>query len=664
MNKTGGLRAIAAVTGAVLIVGVLAITAGPAVAAQYVQDVCKHPDNAIAPTDGFAAAVGGSPFVYTQDNCGGGGSLDASFDGGVSHDYGTFGRWQLNAPAGTTIAAVTGVRSAGAGASQPYGTPVVAMYTDQGVVSSCSSLDSGGCGPWSGAFSLPLGSVSSFVFAVQCGGSGGGVCPASPTGVSVGRMQITYNDDNAPAFAGTPSGNLLSESTVTRNRTVNFSATDSGGGLYQERLYDAGTLISQSVIDTNNGHCALYGSAFSYRQPCRTSASGSINLDTATLSDGGHDLSLVVVDAAGNPATYGPWSVKVDNRPPSVTGANLTGTPVVGETLTCAATVIGQSPSVSYAWFRTAADGSGETLISGATASSYTLTAQDAEKKILCQVSGTDGGGTASAKTTVTTPPFNNGATVQGTGVSGSQKPTQEAPKGNPAPEPVAAAAPAAVAPSNGSNAGEQAVVKAAWVKGGRTRLTSRWNEAPSLRGTVTNAATGRPIGGALLDVNATAAYPGARTRQMTGVKTRDDGTFTVKVPLGVSSRRLQLVYRPVVNGPAVGGSTVLSLIVRAEVSLRSVRSLGRTLTLSGRLASGPFPKVGPVIEVEVRKGTGWQVFATGRAGRGGRFTLRYRASSPFPRGTVFVFRARLRPTSSYPYAGGTSAPRRFTVRR
>lgn len=79
---------------------------------------------------------------------------------------------------------------------------------------------------------------------------------------------------------------------------------------------------------------------------------------------------------------------------PSFTVApQITGTAVVGQTLTCdGGTVTGTGPiTKTYQWYR------GATLIGGATNSTYTLVQADAGQDIKCTVTATNSAGSASA---------------------------------------------------------------------------------------------------------------------------------------------------------------------------------------------------------------------------------------------------------------------------
>ncbi len=79
---------------------------------------------------------------------------------------------------------------------------------------------------------------------------------------------------------------------------------------------------------------------------------------------------------------------------------SLTGTPANGQTLTChAGLAAGASAQLTYAWLRDLIP------IAGATNSTYTVKGQDSGHHLQCQVTATDGGGSASAKSAFVTIP-------------------------------------------------------------------------------------------------------------------------------------------------------------------------------------------------------------------------------------------------------------------
>jgi hypothetical protein len=129
------------------------------------------------------------------------------------------------------------------------------------------------------------------------------------------RLDAELSDRLDPTLVGTPSGDLLdTEHVVAGVRSVAFSAADRGGGVYRATLEVDGTAAVTQVVDPNGGACR---EPFTTPVPCRLTASGSIALDTASLSDGVHSVRLLVSDATGtNTVVHGPVRITTRNQAP------------------------------------------------------------------------------------------------------------------------------------------------------------------------------------------------------------------------------------------------------------------------------------------------------------------------------------------------------------
>ncbi len=129
-------------------------------------------------------------------------------------------------------------------------------------------------------------------------------------------------------------GELANSSTVTGTADVAFGATDPGSGVYEAVVQVDGGVVQSTVLDEEGGRCRDVGGttdgrpAFLYLQPCPSSASGDLALDTTRLSDGPHHLIVSVIDAAGNAATVLDRTITVANAGPAgAPGSLAPGTP-------------------------------------------------------------------------------------------------------------------------------------------------------------------------------------------------------------------------------------------------------------------------------------------------------------------------------------------------
>jgi hypothetical protein len=343
----------------------LLVVASPATANSYHDFLCRIPygpsAGRAAPADDVTyATTSGAPWLYSGDGCAGGGSLYASMDGGVSHPYGVGASNTFNAPAGLTITGFTVWRYEADTAVQPYGAPASNLDYSPGppsVEGLCAqSLGCASRGTQSNPFDPSnavrvggLGGVTQIQWSASCGGGPGGECPASGSGTLSSQYDVYATDidlvDNTPPTVSGTGGPLLAGGTLSGQQTISFNATDGQSGVYGGSLVvDGHTAVSQ-ILDTNGGACQSLGvtkdgqRSFEHAQPCKSSLSTSLTLNTNQFAAGQHSLELVVDDAAGNQAiayngtitTSGPPLVGVNG---SVNGPRIpNGQPCAGEAL-------------------------------------------------------------------------------------------------------------------------------------------------------------------------------------------------------------------------------------------------------------------------------------------------------------------------------------------
>jgi hypothetical protein len=140
------------------------------------------------------------------------------------------------------------------------------------------------------------------------------------------RAEITLEDALPPILTTPPSGPLTSSSgALTGVQPVSISASDRGSGVYQAAFEVDGTVVQRAVIDSNGGDCRA---PFTRAAPCLPVASATLGFDTSQLADGGHQLRLLVSDAAGNVTPWGPIKITTANAScnphPRGTGMRLT----------------------------------------------------------------------------------------------------------------------------------------------------------------------------------------------------------------------------------------------------------------------------------------------------------------------------------------------------
>ncbi len=215
---------------------------------------------------------------------------------------------------------------------------------------------------------------------------------------------------------------------------------------------------------------------------------------------------------------------------------------------------------------------------------------------------------------------------------------------------------PGAPGPPNGTNASSHAQLAVRWARTRRRRLISGYGRAETVTGQLTGPG-GVPISAAQIDVLATPAFTGSRTVAMASPRTGPDGRFSLRLPVGLSSRTLRFSYRSHLGDPSPVVSSTLALTVRAGVALAispRTASVGRSIFFRGRLRGHPIPPEGKQVVLEARSpGGAWIEFKVLRTDARGRYRARYRFKFPGP--ALYEFRALSEPESDYPFAAGAS---------
>jgi hypothetical protein len=222
---------------------------------------------------------------------------------------------------------------------------------------------------------------------------------------------------------------------------------------------------------------------------------------------------------------------------------------------------------------------------------------------------------------------------------------------------PPAPGTPGAPGPPNGTNASPQATLSVAWKATRKQSLTVAYGHVETIDGRLT-APGGAAISGAQVEVLATPHEAGAKAMAMGDVRTAENGSFSLRLPAGTSSRTLRFVYRAQVGNPVPASARTLTLGVRAGITLTispRTSSVGRSINFHGQLRGGPIPGEGKQLVLEARSPGGpWIEFDVVRTDARGRYHASYRFKFPGP--ADYQFRVRSEPESDYPYAAGASA--------
>src|SRR3954452_1162468 len=156
------------------------------------------------------------------------------------------------------------------------------------------------------------------------------------------------------------------------------------------------------------------------------------------------------------------------------------------------------------------------------------------------------------------------------------------------------------------------------------TKTTSYAGRRPLLRGRLTNR--GAPVPGALLDLLAQNAVPGAPLVKGAEVRTDAQGNYSLRAPAG-PSRLLRIAYKAYLGDSDYAAHVDVQHRVRALVELKALTrhvGLRGTARFSGRVRGGFVPRKGKLIELQAYDHGRWRTFTTLRTRSSGRFKAKY----------------------------------------
>jgi hypothetical protein len=321
-----------------LVLGMSLICATGARAGTYDVYGCRLPDGTRIATRGWTSLGWGGSAV---DQCRAGGSLSAYLDSTATLDQGTRLGWEFDAPPDTDIAGYTLFRSS-AVVGGGYQNRVSFIYHDAPVYDGASMRYTQvlcmqyvmACAGW-GDSRYPMAPTNRYeraglqirrlILTSECyvtDRSVPQVCPpvAAPNQayVSVHSSRVSVQDSTPPAFVSAPSGALFDSAPIEGSRVVTFAAEDRGGGLATASVIVDGRIVGEQPADPNAADCHQ---PYLAPVPCPLTAIGSIELDTTSIANGPHQLSLALTDAGGNRTESTPVTVTVRN-PGAANGAH------------------------------------------------------------------------------------------------------------------------------------------------------------------------------------------------------------------------------------------------------------------------------------------------------------------------------------------------------
>ncbi len=350
---------VAAIT---LVVLILALEGHSALAGQYHVYSCRTPNEQPSAADGWTKSTvpASAGSVVAENTCATGGALVAAVKDGAEHEVGTSAEWELDTPRGEHLTAATVWR-----AGQANGGYVANAYYEfwmagpedldrpPDVFDECVSGFScppGGIGnstqvrATENLVGVPSERLTGHVYVhASCGGEPKASCPEGkndPSGYAAAvylyAADLVLEDTSQPTVVPSSiTGELAGASTLSGKASLLFTADDEGSGVRSAVVSVDGTALAPTQLDSNGGHCADLGEAtdglsgYEYMQPCASSVSSDVQLDTTSLSNGLHRLTVVVEDAAGNATTVLDKQIDVANPVLAATGGGA-GTSAIG----------------------------------------------------------------------------------------------------------------------------------------------------------------------------------------------------------------------------------------------------------------------------------------------------------------------------------------------
>jgi hypothetical protein len=515
---------------------------------------------------------------------------------------------------------------------------------------------------------LPIeGQAWSFEAFLRCILSGPGLdCTRStPSTMRVSGITFLLEDTQPPrAQLG---GALVAPGWHRGTVPLELAASDLGAGVAGE----TGTIDGAAVLGDSPA-CATQLIENEIRgtkmQPCPSTASRSVEVDTTGLADGAHTVGGCATDFAGDQGCAPEAGIEVDNSPPTVAIHGATE----GE--------VSATVSDSYSGV-----GSGTISVRRADAEGWTDLRTDVERDgsgaatmsarlpdlaagtYFLRVVATDVVGnvaTTQQRVAISAPEARGGAVGQGgkdagRGEKGKGHASSSGTDGRSSTSGQATHISVRLVASGG---GERGTPNGAGTASG---LTVDYGAAVEVRGRLTDArrrgVQRRPVTAVVRDA---AGIGGAPERRR--VLTDDDGRFGLRLPAG-TSRRVAVAFHGG-GGLAPAPRRSLALRVRAAVSLAAEPTdldTGESVRLHGRVLLGP-AKVshrGKLVAIQyLERATGrWRPALVVRTDAKGRFDTNYRF-----RYITGLAEIRLRATApaegGWPFARGSSAPVTVTV--
>ena len=313
-----------------------ALAASAAYAGQWMQVSCANPDQSAAPSQGWTSFTTGST-GYASNNgtsCTPTSPMYALLSTDADAAVGTSEDLQYTPPSGSTLAGgnvdvnlyADGYGQDASGTAVLY-TPAYA-YDGSDVFFQCAwglNPCENGTNDFAGVIALPGGRGGNFYIGAGCGGLAGQYCAEGGSQGAWALIQVHWADfllTNTSSPAASGFGGSLLQPNAHGTADIAFTTTDPNGpGVYSVTVQIDGNAVYSSTPNPNQGDCAPAGTdpttgalMFDWQQPCLQTETVDIPVDTTALTDGQHQLKVIVTDAAQNSSTVVDQTITTLNR--------------------------------------------------------------------------------------------------------------------------------------------------------------------------------------------------------------------------------------------------------------------------------------------------------------------------------------------------------------
>ncbi len=314
-----------------LLLGICLVWASAARAGEWAQVTCTQTDGKPAPVEGWESVNQGGPDSGLSDTCEQSGGALTAFDSSIGGEEMPYAgpMWVYTAPEGSKIAGGALTVSLLTPQGQAYvATPQNSFTSAADVLVNCQyniapCATSGITGTWT-IPSIQAGGTQLFMAAFcvaphekepKCPADSGGGVNAE---ISLYAADVELQNSSTPT--GTDFAGSLLGPNASGTADLTFNAQDlEGPGVYRVIVDVDGTAVYQGTPEANGGRCASIGvdsngvSEFLYPQPCKRSVAVDVPVNTTKLSNGSHQLKVIVQDAAGNFSTVYAGTISVAN---------------------------------------------------------------------------------------------------------------------------------------------------------------------------------------------------------------------------------------------------------------------------------------------------------------------------------------------------------------